>query len=83
MLGFSKLLFLVVVIAVVWFGFKWLGQGGKTQVREDAPRRRTRRADRAAVSAEDTVECPVCKTYVLARDPRNCGRAGCPYPGGS
>ncbi len=82
MLGFSKLLFLIVVIVVVWYGFKWLGQSGTTRVRDDAPRRRARSAERTAVSAEDTVECPVCKTYVLARDPGNCGRSNCPYPGG-
>ncbi len=81
-LSFSKLVFLIVVIAVVWYGFKWLGHTEARRVNRDdtRPRARARTADRAAVSAEDTVRCSVCDTYVVARDPRSCGRAGCPYP---
>jgi DNA-directed RNA polymerase subunit RPC12/RpoP len=32
------------------------------------------------ISAEDTVECPRCGTYVVPKGAVSCGRADCPYP---
>ncbi|MGE0650440.1 MAG: hypothetical protein AB7P12_01640 [Alphaproteobacteria bacterium] len=58
-LSLSKLLVLALIIAAVWYGFKWLNRaasakrvgGGKPS---DAPR------------ANDLTACPACGTYVLA-----------------
>jgi hypothetical protein len=79
--GFSKLVFLVIVIAVVWYGFKWLGRTEAPSTRQGRAKPHARSGERTAVGAQDTVKCPVCETYVVARDPGKCGRAGCPYPG--
>ncbi len=79
-LGFSKLVFLVVVILVVWYGFKWLNRSGAAPTRQRDAKPRAGTTNRTSVGAEDMVKCTVCDTYVVARDPRNCGRSGCPYP---
>jgi uncharacterized protein len=58
-LSLSKLLVLALIIAAVWYGFKWLNRaasakrvgGGKPS---DAPR------------ADDLTACPACGTYVAA-----------------
>ncbi len=36
-------------------------------------------AKKAAVDAEEMVECKVCGAYVSSTQPGNCGRADCPY----
>lgn len=90
MFGFSlqKLLVLAAIVAAVWYGFRFLGQvqaARKAEERAQARRpgwreRMTGRAKKTpAAEAEDMVVCPVCQAYVSARNPSNCGRAGCPY----
>jgi TRAP-type C4-dicarboxylate transport system permease small subunit len=76
MLGFSlpKLLFLAIVIAAVWYGWKWLERRGAA-LSEDKP------ADKAALD-QDLVACTACGTYVapgLADCPDE--RADCPMIG--
>ena len=83
MLSFPKLIVLVAVIAVIWFGFRWL---------ERVERARRRAAERAQarlgrdrlgpIGGAETQEmkaCPVCGTYVAATA-RACGRPKCPFP---
>ena len=65
----SKLLVLVLVVGVVWFGFKWLGQ-------------RQSRAGEAPPSPKesgriDTVACPTCGTYTDAAKGTFCGGETC------
>jgi len=85
MLGLSlgKLLFTIVVVAAVFFGWKWLSR--VQAVRGGAPRRVREKAERPsappAVEAVDMVACPVCGDYVPAKGARSCGRSGCPYAG--
>jgi hypothetical protein len=78
--SFSKLAVLALIIAVVWYGFRFLGEIDKAR-RKAAKRmsqgNRQRRADVAHV--EDTVKCTVCGAYVPSRQPTRCARAGCPY----
>ncbi len=74
----SKILFTVLVIAVVWYGFKWLGQlqkrnGGKSAKDPDQVNRD------AAPATEDLVACSLCGDYVSATRASNCGRADCPH----
>ncbi|MFQ5764385.1 MAG: hypothetical protein ACE5GT_05610 [Rhodospirillales bacterium] len=86
MFGFSitKLLFTVAVIALVWYGFKWVG---RMQVkREHDARERLRReaagpAHPGAGDAEEMVRCAACGAFVAASGAKNCGREDCPYPG--
>jgi uncharacterized protein len=76
MFGFSlaKLLVLAAIIAAVWYGFKIIGrrnQSSKVAGNEpESPR----------ISAEDTIECTRCGTYVVVAGAVSCGRADCPYP---
>ncbi len=86
MFGFSlqKLLFTILIIAIVWYGFKMLA---RLQERRDsektlrrAPSNRGRDKDKPA-DAEDMVACATCGAFVPARRARSCGRDDCPYPG--
>lgn len=94
MFGFSlqKLLFTGIVIAAIWYGFKWIG---RLQERNDAlSRERARRmkaedalnksagsGGRATPEVEEMIECPTCGAFVPAVGARNCGKSGCPYTG--
>jgi uncharacterized protein len=83
-ISFAKLLVLGIVVAVIWFGMRWLQDQTRPQdaVRKPgpgpAPQRPTAAArDAQPASAEDLTKCPVCGTYVARGAPR-CGRADCP-----
>ncbi|MGQ0663161.1 MAG: hypothetical protein ACT4P2_06160 [Pseudomonadota bacterium] len=81
-LSFPKLLLLVAVVAIVWFGFRWFQrwererrEGAKPRLEKDK-----RRAGGSSLAAEDMTACPVCGAFVAERA-ASCGRRGCPYPG--
>jgi cytochrome c-type biogenesis protein CcmH/NrfF len=69
----QKILILAAVVAAVWYGFKYFTRVDQ-QRREKVSRERDAREGIA-----DTVQCPVCQTYVAARGAVNCGKSGCPY----
>ena len=85
----QKLLVLAAVIALVWYGFKFVGRlqdqrkaNGGLGAR--APRRRKARgraeaAESRARDAEDMVACTVCQAYVQVRGASRCDRSDCPY----
>lgn len=88
MFGFSlqKLLFTILVIAIVWYGFKMIARIQERRSEGDAasrraPSRRRRRSGGAAAEAEEMVACALCGTFVPARNARSCGRDDCPWPG--
>ena len=75
-LSFAKLILLALVVAAVWFGFRYL------QARDRALAAARRAAQPAPErvgrgGTEDLVKCPVCATYV-ARTAGACGRGDCP-----
>lgn len=86
MLG--KILLLIVVVAVAWFGWRWfsrvqeIGRDKRERLRTGA-----RPANGAAGggqpapdrSAEDMEKCAECGAYVVVRAAGRCGRPGCPY----
>ncbi len=90
-LSLSKILFTVIVVIVVWQGFKWVGRVQKQ--RELAAQSRMKTTDgrarpapppqSAALDAEteDMVKCRVCGVFVTGHGMTSCGRADCPYPG--
>ena len=87
MFGFSiqKLLFTILVVALVWYGFKWLARVQERRAEggggAKAPSRRKRDRAAPADAVEDMVACGVCGTFVAQRGARSCGRGDCPYPG--
>lgn len=83
MLGLSvgKVLFTVVIVAAVVYGWKWMN---RVQVRQNQASRRVheeRPRQRPAVEAVDMTQCPTCGDYVPAKGAKSCGRQDCPYPG--
>ncbi len=70
-----KYLVLAAIIAAVWYGYKIIDRRNQaSKVARDKP-------DDGRISAEDTVQCPRCATYVVPGGAASCGRADCPYPG--
>lgn len=92
MFGFSlqKLLFTGLVIAAIFYGFRWFTQmqerreknlrgrssGGKPQGSASRGRSKSDDAD-----IETMIECKVCGSFVASGNARSCGREDCPYPG--
>jgi hypothetical protein len=79
-LSFSKLLVLAVIIAAVWYGFRWVNRVELLR-KEAAARAASGQGRMRPTASEDMVRCPSCGTYVAPRAARACGRADCPYPG--
>ena len=77
-LSLPKLLGLGLIIAAIWYGFKWLGRldrERKARLRESQGGPAPAHGDR-----QDLVECALCGTYVaapIAHCPE--GRADCPH----
>ena len=79
MFGFSlpKLLVLALVVAAIWYGYKWLGRVNRR--RKATPREVGSRDG----DGQDLVQCAACGTYGpagLERCPE--GRADCPLARG-
>jgi membrane protein implicated in regulation of membrane protease activity len=83
MLGLSiqKILFTAAVIAIVWYGWRWLGrvQARRRQSAAGQARRAAARKNGGEIEAEEMIRCPVCGDYVSAHRAVDCGRPGCPY----
>lgn len=83
MLSLTKLITLIGILAIVWFGFRLVGK--LQRQRADALRRaggketspKGNRTPPKASSAEDMVKCPTCGVYIPA-DAKKCGTPGCP-----
>ena len=76
---FSKLLTLILLIAVVWYGYRYV-------VRINARMEAKRKLDanegglpRPRPNAEEMIRCPACNVYVSATKAASCGRPDCPY----
>jgi hypothetical protein len=82
MLGFSlgKLLLIVIVVAIVWFAFRYVSrvEAVRRAVRAEVERRRRAQKPRT-LEAEDLVKCARCGTFVAARSAAACGRPDCPW----
>ena len=80
MFSLSKILVLLVILGLVWFGFQVAGELGKRkQARAESRRNASGGAlDRPKPPAEDLRTCAVCGTYVPSA-PTACDRDDCPY----
>ena len=74
MLSLPKLLLLIVIAGVAWYGWRIFQR--KIDQRDAADRVETGKTP----AAEDMVRCRVCGTYVAAAHAKSCGRSDCPYP---
>lgn len=92
MLGFSlpKLIFTILVIVVVIYGFKAVSRlqerreasgGGSDSAGGGAKASGRGRVKPTTDGTEDLVACDVCGTFVATAGARSCGRGDCPYPG--
>ena len=75
MFGFSlsKLLVIAVVIAAIWYFFKFVGRRNQAV----AKRKATPRSPKNKLEVEDLVHCAVCGTYVQP-GAASCERSDCP-----
>ncbi len=91
MFGFSltKLLFTAAIIALIWYGFKWVGRvqanreaEHRARLREGRPREGQARPGDSPVeaTAHDMVKCAICGDFVSPEATQGCDRPGCPYP---
>jgi membrane protein implicated in regulation of membrane protease activity len=82
--SFWKLLLVVAVVAIAWFGWRWFQRWEKER-REIADRRgaadavRRQRGKADEVQVEELVKCRACGAFVAA-SARACGKPGCPLP---
>lgn len=73
MFGFSlqKLIALAVIVAVVWYGFRWLSR--YQRLRRPGAGRAAPAPDREAPGAAEELErCPNCGAFVPAAAPHDC-----------
>jgi hypothetical protein len=78
MISFSKILLLIAIICVVWYGYKIIDRRGLAGIFGTAKDQR-RPPNPAKPRALDMHKCNRCGDYV-APDARACGRGDCPYP---
>lgn len=78
MLGFSlgKFIVLGLIIAAVWYGFKFVGRLNQGVGKKSADPK----VDDAVSDAQNMEKCDQCATFVPVSVAENCGRDGCPYP---
>ena len=87
-----KVAVLVILVATVWFGFRYLERRNRVEEGQRRPRERTMgerlrksmrerggEAPKASREVGDTEECPICKSYVAVDGISNCGKPRCPY----
>ncbi len=71
MFGFSlpKLLILIALIVVVWYGFKALGRVNR---KRQAQAKQAARGKATQIAAEDMIQCPKCGAYTASLDSHTC-----------
>ena len=80
--GPAKLLLLILVVYLVWNGWKFTRRVERMRraMQEEMDRRRPGGATGAAnLPAEDLVKCRICGAYVPMQSAPACGRGDCPY----
>ncbi len=74
----SKLLVLAIIVGVVWYGFKWIGQA---QARAQKQAQDKGSATKANDGGIDTVACRKCGTYYDQSKGDLCGGQRCANTG--
>jgi hypothetical protein len=76
---FSKLLTLVLLIAVVWCGYRYVARINDRAKAKRKLETRNGGLPRPRPNAEEMIRCAVCNVYVSATKATSCGRPDCPY----
>lgn len=90
---FLKIAVLVAIIAIVWFGFRYMERrnsisDGRRKTGERTLGERLKKSIREKTGAtagndpeeiEDTESCPSCGAFVSVSSIKNCGKPNCPY----
>ena len=85
MFGFSlsKLILTAIIVAAVWYGFKYINRLGEERRdkldRQKNPAKSNKKKSQNDAGAEDMVACAICGTFVAPSSVVNCGRGDCPY----
>lgn len=80
MFSIWKLIVLLLIIAVVWYGFKYFGRLNRVrEVRQKEQLAKRAKAGKSKPKTQDMVPCAVCGDFVPDTGPGDCGRANCPY----
>ncbi len=67
-LGLVKLFVAAIVVAVLWYGYRWVAaMSGKMRDGDAKP------------GSVEMKPCPVCGTYRPAQETKACEREDCPY----
>ena len=71
MFGFSlpKLLILIALIVIVWYGFKAIGRASQ---KRQAQAREASRGQYPGLATENMVQCPKCEAYTASLDSHTC-----------
>ncbi|MBL8567981.1 MAG: hypothetical protein JNK84_02745 [Phreatobacter sp.] len=82
--SFGKILLVIAVFSIAWFGWRWFQRWDKerrqlAERREAADSVRRRRDQDQPVEVEELSKCRICGAFVAA-GARACERSGCPYP---
>lgn len=80
-LSLSKLILLALIVAIVWYGFKYMRriEAVRRAVRDEFLRRQGAARRPPPVEAEDLVKCAACGAYVASRSATACDRPDCPW----
>ena len=77
----SKILVLIVIIAVVWYGFKIIARRNRNMgSRQPRGHIGSGRQEASGKATQDMESCAVCGTFVPNASAKGCGRDACPYP---
>jgi hypothetical protein len=73
---FLKIFILVLVVAIVWFGFRSLTRVAEMMIQHGGFPPGSRRD---SAPTETMTECRVCGVWQPSRSVSSCGRADCPF----
>jgi hypothetical protein len=76
---FSKILTLILLIAVVWCGYRYVARINARMQAKQKLDTSEGKLPRPRPNAEEMIRCPVCNVYVSATKATSCGRPDCPY----
>ena len=79
--GVSKILVLILIIAAVWYGFKFIARRNQNVGGQQPPGYiGSGKQEASDQAAQDMESCTVCGTFVPNASAKGCGRDACPYP---